>query len=140
MTWQYSGSVSRSRILCGRIGELTGFAQMFAKRFRYCTWKWLRTLAWTEANFCSDFIRWDRSIVRSRRGKDRWLFSTLLLARRPTSRLSRLPSSSIAALWICGSSALAITCPRWSDSAVSRHELSDVAPTQTRYHGCGGGW
>lgn len=34
-------------------------------------------LAWTEANICSDFIRLNRSIARSRRRNDRWLFSSL---------------------------------------------------------------
>ena len=38
-----------------------------------------------EANFCRVFIRLKRDIARSRRRKGRWLFSTLLLAQRPTS-------------------------------------------------------
>ena len=70
---------------------------------------WLWTLAWTEANFCSVFIRLKRSIARSRRRNGRWLFSTRLLAQRPTlenrllkkrrpiSCFSALPSSFIAA-------------------------------------------
>lgn len=36
-------------------------------------------LAWTLANFCSDFIGPNLSIARSRCRNDRWLFSTRLL-------------------------------------------------------------
>ena len=45
-------------------------------------------------NFCSDFICLNLSIARSLRRKGGWLFSTLLLAHRPISCLSRLPRSS----------------------------------------------
>ncbi len=57
--------------------------------------KWLWTFACTLANVCSDFIRRKRSIARSRLRNDRRLFSTLLLAQRPTSCLSAFPSSFI---------------------------------------------
>ena len=43
------------------------------------------------------FIRLKRSMARSRRRNDRWLFSTRLLAQRPISCLFALPSSFIAA-------------------------------------------
>jgi hypothetical protein len=51
-----------------------------------------------EANFCKLFICLNRSITRSRRRNGRCEFSTRLLAQRPTSRFSALPSSVIAAL------------------------------------------
>ena len=53
--------------------------------------KWLWTLAWTEANFRNVRICRNRSIARSRRRNDRWLFSTRVLASGPTSCLSRQP-------------------------------------------------
>lgn len=59
--------------------------------------KWLCREAWTEANFCNDFMCRNRSIARSRRRKGRCEFSTRLFRCRPISRRSRLPSSRIAA-------------------------------------------
>jgi hypothetical protein len=44
-------------------------------------------------------MRLKRSMARSRLRNDRWLFSTRLLAQRPISCFSALPSSFIAALW-----------------------------------------
>ena len=54
-------------------------------------------VARTETSFCSDFIGRNRSIARSRLRNGRWLFSTRLLAQRPTSCFSALPSLFIAA-------------------------------------------
>ena len=59
--------------------------------------KWLCSEAWTETNFCSDFIWRNRSIARSRRRKGRCEFSARLLSQRPISLRSRLPISRIAA-------------------------------------------
>jgi hypothetical protein len=42
-------------------------------------------------------MRLNRTIARSHRRNGRWLFSARLLAQRPTSRWSALPSSFIAA-------------------------------------------
>lgn len=60
-----------------------------------CLWR----EAWTEANFCSDFIWRNRSIARSARRNGRWLFSARLFGQRPVSRFAVLPSSFIAALY-----------------------------------------
>ena len=77
-------------------------AERRALSFRLIRWrswlKWLWKEAWTELNFCRVFICLNLSIARSRRQNGRWEFSTLLLAQRPTSSLSALPSSFIAAL------------------------------------------
>jgi hypothetical protein len=49
-------------------------------------------------NFCSDLIRRNLSVARSRRRNERWLFSTLWLAQCSTSCFSALPNSFIGAV------------------------------------------
>lgn len=57
---------------------------------RWRSWlKWLWNAACTETNFCSDFIRRNRCIARSRRRNGGCEFSDRLLSRRPISRRSK---------------------------------------------------
>src|SRR3546814_10282024 len=62
--------------------------------------KWFEIEAWTEANFCSDFICRNRSIARSRRRNGRCEFSARLFSQRRseehTSELQSLMRISYA--------------------------------------------
>src|ERR1700712_620739 len=66
---------------------------------------------------CSVFIRLNLSIARSRLRKDKWLFSARLLAHLPTSCLSALPRSFIAARYERRPSVVIFSGEPWRFSA-----------------------
>ena len=79
---------------CLKICRLEGLRSWL----KWLKWlKWLETEAWTDANFCNVRMRRKRSIARSRLRKGKCEFSARLLAQRPVSCLSRMPSSRSAA-------------------------------------------